>query len=140
MGAPQITLEQFWKGRDVQFARELTGAIRANAELTVSRVNLLLARYAAATGDERPRGVTSGWRPAAVNAGTPGSAKRSNHMLGLACDVADASGALDEWLMTAAGLSVLGECELWLEHPDSTVGWCHLQIVPPRSGRRVFRP
>jgi len=29
---------------------------------------------------------------------------------------------------------------LWLEHPESTPRWCHVQIVPPASGKRVFRP
>jgi hypothetical protein len=39
-----------------------------------------------------------------------------------------------------ANLAVLEELQLWLEHPDATPGWCHLQILPPRSGRRVFYP
>lgn len=140
MPAPQITLAKFWMGRDVAYAAELTDAIRRNAEETVRRVNKLLAIYAAATGDERPRGVTSGWRPAAVNSRTQGAAKRSNHMLGLAVDVADASGALDAWINTAAGLAALGECGLWAEAAHATPTWCHLQTVPPRSGRRIFNP
>ena len=144
MSAPQITIDQFWTGpegrRDVLYARELTAAIRHNAGITVERANKLLAMYSAATGDERPRGVTSGWRPAAVNSTTQGAAKRSNHMQGLAVDIADASGALDAWLGTAAGLAALGECELWAEAADATPTWCHVQIVPPRSGRRIFNP
>lgn len=136
---PKITLAQFWMGRDVKFATELTDEIRAFAADTVERANHLLALYAPATGDFRPRGVTSGWRPAAVNVNA-GGAKRSNHMLGRACDVADASGKLDEWLVTAAGLASLGECGLWLEDPSATPGWCHVQTVAPRSGRRVFMP
>lgn len=134
-----ITLAQFWMGRDKTHASELTPEIRANAAETVRRVNLLLAAAGLV------RGVNSGWRPAGINAGTPGAAKRSKHLLGLACDLADADGKLDAWCM--ANLPVLAKIGLWLEHPAATKnparfgeGWCHVQTVPPRSGNRVFMP
>lgn len=135
-----ITLEGFYMGRDAQFERDLTDEIRANAAIMVERANKLLGRYVAATGDARPRRVTSGWRPAAINANVPGAAPRSNHMLGRAIDIADASKSFKQWLMTPAGQAALVECELWMEHPDATPTWVHVQIVPPRSGNRVFRP
>jgi hypothetical protein len=37
-------------------------------------------------------------------------------------------------------LDVLAEIGLWLEHPISTPRWCHVQTVPPKSGKRVFTP
>lgn len=134
-----ITLEGFYMGRDATHAGELTDEVRSNAVVTVQRANELLARYIRATGDNRPRRVNSGWRPAAVNAAI-GGARRSNHTLGRAIDIADASKALKKWLMTEEGQAALVGTGLWMEHPDATPSWVHLQIVPPRSGRRVFQP
>lgn len=135
-----IELEQYWMGRDRSYANELTDEIRKNAVETVRRANLLIGCYQKATGDVRPRGVNSGWRPSAVNAATPKAAKKSKHMLGLALDIADASKTMKAWLMTPAGQQALVECELWMEHPDATPAWVHVQIVPPASNRRVFMP
>ena len=136
-----ITLTQYWMGRDRTYAAQLSAAIRAEAEETVHRANLLLARFAQAVpGNSAARGVSSGWRPPEVNAATPGAAKKSNHMLGRAVDLTDADGALDVWLMTPPGQTALADIGLWLEHPSSTPRWCHVQTVPPGSGRRVFYP
>lgn len=134
-----ITLEGFYMGRDVTHAGELTDEIRSNALVTVERANKLLALYVEATGDTRPRRVNSGWRPPAVNAAV-GGARRSNHTLGRAIDIADASKALKRWLMTKDGHAALEACGLWMEHPDCTPSWVHVQTVAPRSGRRVFWP
>lgn len=127
-----ITLEDYFMGRDVEYAEELTDELRDNARETVERANALLARAGL------DRSVNSGWRPAAVNATVPNAAKRSKHMQCLAIDLDDDDGALDAWCM--AHLDVLKEIGLWLEHPSATPRWCHLQIVPPRSGNRVFYP
>lgn len=134
-----ITLKEFYMGRDATHASELTDEIRSNALVTVERANKLLALYVEATGDARPRRVNSGWRPPAVNTAI-GGARRSNHTLGRAIDIADASRALKRWLVTPAGQVALIECGLWMEHPDATPTWVHVQIVPPRSGSRVFWP
>lgn len=135
-----IELTQYWMGRDRTHSKDLTDEIRANAAETVKRANRLIAIYQKATGDVRPRGVNSGWRPAAVNAAIPGAAKKSNHMLGRALDISDASKTMKAWLMTPTGQQTLVECELWMEHPDATPAWVHVQIVPPASNRRVFMP
>ena len=144
----QITLGDYFTGpgpvlRDVKYAAELTDGIRENAAETVRRVNLLLAAMAA---DGVPLAVDpqtgslshSGWRPRAVNAATPGAAKKSKHMQGRADDLFDPRGLLDAWCL--AHLDTLEEIGLWLEHPDATPLWCHVQTVPPGSGRRVFHP
>lgn len=136
-----ITAQQFWKGRDTQYAADLTPEIVANAEETLWRTNRLLAMFFAANAHTtRDRGCNSGWRPPIVNARTKDAAKLSNHMTGKAIDVGDDDEALDTWLMTIAGQQALIECELWMEHPKATPRWCHLQTVPPRSGRRVYYP
>lgn len=138
----QITLADYWMGRDRQYPAELTDDIKSNALDTVGRVNLLLFNAAkdglVLIASNKRNLVNSGWRPAAVNAATKGAAPRSRHMLGQAVDISDPTGTLDAWGME--NLNELAAIGLWMEHPDATPGWCHLQTVPPRSGNRVFHP
>lgn len=129
---PALKLADYYMGRDRQFRGELTRELRANARDTLRRVNRLLRRAGLM------RKVTSGWRPATVNATVPGAAHGSKHISCIAVDLEDRDGALDAWCM--ANLDVLEELGLWLEHPDATPDWCHLQTQPPRSGNRVFEP
>lgn len=133
-----ITLTDFWMGRDRQYPDELTDEIRSNAAETVARANLLLSSYRALTKDDEIRKVNSGWRPIGINAATPGAAPRSKHMLGQAIDISDPEGDLDEWAMDHP--DILQSIGLWQEHPSATKSWAHFQIVPPRSGKRVFYP
>jgi len=51
-------------------------------------------------------------------------------------DVYDPFGDLDFWLNDA----ILERFELYREAPEKTSGWCHLQSVPPGSGKRTFYP
>lgn len=127
-----ITPEDYYMGRDQLYPDELTDELEENAKVTVDRANDLLERAG------MQRGVNSGWRPAAVNAGIKNAAKKSKHMQCLAIDINDDDGTLDAWCMK--NLDVLEEIGLWLEHPSATPRWCHVQIVPPRSGNRVFYP
>lgn len=127
-----ITVEEYLKGRDKQYPTEFTVDLRINAQATIQKVNDLLDVF----GQERR--VTSGWRPAAVNAATPGAAKFSRHMTCEACDLEDPEGDLDEWCLEHP--KNLEEIGLWQEFPGSTKGWCHLQIIQPKSGKRVFYP
>ena len=69
---------------------------------------------------------------------TPAAVPDSPHIAGAACDLYDPHEALDAWCMAHG--EVLVALGLWLEHPDCTEGWCHVQIVPPPCGSRVFRP
>jgi hypothetical protein len=117
-------------GRDKKYP--LTDELRSNTDELVEKVRELLTRFGEA------RRVTSGWRPPQVNATTPGAAKRSLHMTCEAVDLEDADGQLDDWCLDHP--EVLQEIGLWQEHPAATKGWCHLQVVPPRSGKRVFYP
>ena len=66
---------------------------------------------------------------------TTGKAQ-SKHKTAHAVDVYDPENKLDESLDD----QILTEFGLYREHPDSTPGWCHLQDVPPGSGRRTFHP
>jgi hypothetical protein len=136
-----ITLESFWKGRDTEYANELTDEIRTNASLTVEKANEFLA--VAQRSDITT--VNSGWRPKSVNDATRNSAKASKHLLGLAVDLPDTDGTLAEWMMD--NVDVLKDLELWAEHPGWTHGkenWVHLQTVPagnpPKPQVRIFIP
>lgn len=135
-----ITLEQFFMGRDKQYAAQLTPEFRANAAETVLRANALLTLFFFLNPAAKARKVNSGWRPPAVNAATKGAAALSKHMTCQAVDLSDPDGELDAWLMTEAGQDALIDIGLWMEHPNATPRWAHVQTVPPRSGRRVFMP
>lgn len=127
-----MTLDDYYMGREKDHAAELTDEMRSNAASTVDRVNQLLEAF----GEDRR--VNSGWRPAAINAAVPNAKPKSKHLTCQACDLSDATGSLDAWCMN--NLEALERIGLWLEHPGSTPNWCHVQIVPPRSGLRVFIP
>lgn len=127
-----MRLVDYWMGRDIDYASDMTDTIRANAAITVNRANLLLHEFG------ESRNVNSGWRPPSINAATPGAAKKSLHMTGEAVDISDDDGTLDEWCMN--NQATLARIGLWLEHPSSTPRWCHLQTVAPKSGNRVFFP
>lgn len=125
-----ITVDQYlnqWRrhydGRVTVPEDELTDQMRADAEVVVDRAKTLLAEF----GDS-DRGITSGWRPTAVNKIVPGAAMRSKHTMCRAIDIADPEGDLDHWCME--NQEALERIGLWQEHPGSTKGWCHVQTVP----------
>jgi hypothetical protein len=132
-----ITLQQYFMGRDASHFRDLTQEVMDNAEITVTRVGTFLEIAANNGCDFGP--VASGWRPAGLNAGVPGAAAKSKHITAEACDIRDtparslARFALDR-------IDVLEALGLWIERPQWTPTWVHFQIVPPRSGKRVFIP
>ena len=66
------------------------------------------------------------------------SAMGSSHLYGAAIDIADPKGELAKWLETR--VATLMNCGLWLENPEKTKGWIHLQTYAPRSMNRVFNP
>lgn len=128
-----MLIEDYWMGRDKKYPNDLTREIELNAADLVGRCNML----AKVLPFPLPT-VSSGWRPPSVNAGVKGAAKRSNHMIGNAVDFADAKGVMARWCFE--NQPVLERVGLWLEHPESTPTWCHLQRVASASKRRVFRP
>jgi hypothetical protein len=145
MSNPQITVADYFMGRDITHGLMLSPDMRLEAARTVDLVNRFLARVppGAVTWHINPRTgniLSSGWRPPDINARTPGAAPRSKHIMCRAADLYDPEGDIDEWCMSAEGLRVLAEIGLWLEQPAATKGWCHVQSVPPGSGNRVFYP
>jgi hypothetical protein len=140
----RITIEDYMMGRDSMYPGELNDDIEANAEETVRKVNSLLAVMEAegVLLEANPKTqslVSSGWRPPQINGQVKNAAPKSKHMTAQAVDLYDPEGALDDFC-TGSAQAALASIGLWMEHPAFTKGWCHLQIVAPRSGQRVFYP
>lgn len=125
-----ITRAEVLMGRDTLYP--LTPELENNLAILLFALN----RFRKAYG--KPLIVSSGYRPPEINKGVAGAAKRSNHMLCLACDFKDADGSLAKFCLD--NLELLKELGLYLEHPSATKGWVHLQAVAPKSGNRVFYP
>lgn len=98
---------------------ELTPELLKNAENLLERVNLMLVEL----GIKNVK-VSSGFRPLAVNAGVPGSAKKSLHMSCNAIDIHDRDGSLDKLIESRDDLKK--KYGLWQESPAATINWCHL--------------
>lgn len=109
--------------------KELPDGIISNLMELRARLNRL--------GFKPPRVFTCTYRSPEHNARV-GGAKKSSHLTGCACDIADADCKLKDYLRTNPEL--LEECDLYAEDFDSTSTWVHLQSVPPKSGRRIFKP
>lgn len=142
-GRAVIATKDYFMGRDIEYPHAMTPEIESNAYRLVGLLNevLVLAELhdiavpvKAKTGSQ----LSDGWRPPALNAVTKGAAKNSRHMTAQAGDLYDPKGTLAGWLYE--NQSVLVKLGLWLEHPSATPTWCHLQMVPPKSGNRVFYP
>lgn len=125
-----ITIDDFLMNKTTldQLSPELVG----NANTTVPRANELLEAF----GEYRK--CNSGYRTPEDQARINPSAPKSKHLTCQAIDLSDPDGSLDVWCLK--NLSVLAKIGLWLEDPSHTVGWCHVQVVPPGSGNRVFIP
>lgn len=126
---------------------EVTLAMRARAEeVLLPRVNRILdAAYEAGAYDNAVDPDTgtqiSGARGGVGDGGfrlsnSHTGAVNSKHKQAQAVDIFDPANVLDDWLNDA----LLTEFGLYREHPDSTRGWCHLQSVAPKSGKRTFKP
>lgn len=152
MAVPQNMLELYdittssrrYPDRPVKWP--LTQSVANNAAMLVDRLNRL-AMYWASAGKlgkpTPPLSVSSGYRPADVNRKTNGAATNSLHLICAAADlVDDKSQALAKFCL--ADLPMLEHLGLWIENPEFTRGrwtnWVHLQIFPPKSGKRVFDP
>jgi hypothetical protein len=134
-----ITLEAYFndpqsgEDRRQKYREEYTTEIRDNATKLLEKVNALLLDLGIMSCL-----VSSGWRPSAVNKAA-GGAKRSLHMRGMAIDLRDGDGGLDRKIEEKPEL--LQKHGLWLESPDHTPGWCHLDMGT-RWERpvRIFKP
>lgn len=105
------------------------------ADLSSNLDQLLLALNQFRTIYDIPMFVTSGYRTLEHNAAIGGS-KNSAHLYCMAADFEDKSRLLRDFCL--ANIPLLESCGLWMESPDATPTWIHLQIRPAHS--RVFIP
>lgn len=66
---------------------------------------------------------------------------KSNHLFGLAADlvpIEDDVKHFQDWIL--ANVKLMEEIGIWFEDFDYTKTWVHVQIVPPKSGNRFFKP
>ena len=88
------------------------------------RLNLVRFHYG------KPLYVSSGYRPPSINADVGGS-KRSAHLLCMAVDFKDENGDFANWCL--ANMDIIEEAGLYMESPDYTNGWVHLQSRATRN-------
>lgn len=144
-----ITREQYLMGRDVTYPGCVTAEVEDNIAILLPAVNTFLE---VALHEEIPIGVdektgnlvASGLRPIQVNDRTQNAAGDSTHIHGLGVDLQDIL-ALGRplarfALRCARPGGLLDELELYMERPQWTPDWLHLQKKSPKSGRRVYIP
>lgn len=122
-----ITRDEVLMGRDKEFP--LSANLEKNLNKLLIAINKLREKYG------KPMAVSSGYRPGHYNVEAHG-AKNSTHLVCEACDFYDTGGLLDKFCTENQPL--LAELGLYLEHPESTPGWCHLDIRTREH--RIFRP
>jgi uncharacterized protein YcbK (DUF882 family) len=114
-------------GRDRDYP--LTPELLENLERLLLAVNIVRAEWG------KPLTVVSGYRPGHYNKQAKG-ARRSSHTICEACDFRDPDKSFAKWCLT--NLDVLTRAGLYMENPDFTPTWVHLQIRPTKN--RVFNP
>jgi uncharacterized protein YcbK (DUF882 family) len=130
--SPHFTLEELT--RTGQTALQATNRQEAGKYIaSLTQLAAMLEVIRAHFG--RPLKVNSAFRGQAVNAGTPGASKTSQHMLGEAADIEipgvdDAD--LHRWIVTQSGLKY-GQCIL--ERPPGR-SWVHVSICGTRDPKR----
>lgn len=124
-----ISREEVLMGRDREYP--------LSEELEVNLTSLLIALNKCRMLYGKPLTVSSGYRPGKYNVAAKGAAN-SAHLTCEACDFVDNDGQLKQYILN--NLSILDSCELYMESPDRTPTWCHLQIRRILSGNRVFKP
>lgn len=134
-----ITLDAYFTstktGADlrVKYGSDYTNEILQNATKLLEKVNALLSDLGIISCT-----INSGWRPAAYNASI-GGAPKSYHVRGMAIDLTDKTGQLDQVLSDRPEL--LKKYDLWREDSGSTPGWCHLDCgVRTDRPSRSFKP
>jgi zinc D-Ala-D-Ala carboxypeptidase len=130
MNYKYFTVQEYTKGREV--ANPLSKEQEENMHNLLAVLDQFREKYG------KPLKISSGYRPAAQNAAV-GGAKKSNHIQCLAVDfVDDEKQTLGKWCLV--NLNILEELGLYMEDLRHTKNWVHLQIVGPKSGKRIFIP
>lgn len=124
-----ILPSEYLMGRDKDYPLDMLQA-RNMADL-LARVNWLLAHL------NMDGKVSSGYRPTPLNK-TIGGQKMSTHTVCAGIDII----GQELGLLLLKSPDLLDRCDLYLEHPDytvgKTIGWTHLDIKKRKN--RIFQP
>lgn len=116
-------------GKYPERAKQATALVRSNARIVAAKANMALDEL----GYTGPRIISSGFRPAIVNAAV-GGAKKSLHMQGLAIDfVGQEIGLLVR--SHPNGPEILRKHKIFQESLEHTKNWSHWDL-----GERADRP
>lgn len=127
-----ISKDELLKGRDKLFPNDYNQEISDNLDKLLIPMNQIRQAWG------KPMNVNSGWRPAQINAATPGAALHSKHTIGLAVDISDLDGSLKDWVL--GNLQLMKDLNIFFEDFRWTPTWVHFQIGAPGSGKRIFVP
>jgi hypothetical protein len=140
MSKPFITVAEYF-GRYADH-KDVTEAVRAEAEALLDRVNRLIEFLATKkmvrfqinplTKSLISGAGAGGFRPQGSSVGAPSS----SHKEGRGVDIYDPDGDIDDAIDDA----ILEQFGLFREHPAATRSWCHITTRSPRSGKRSFYP
>ena len=134
-----ITLDQYFNDATQNFGYEPTEDEKASCVDLLERVNTAIEDYVSETGMPPPQ-LTSGYRCRAKSeqliAEGYKAAINGKHEHAEAVDVGDTGEHFENW-WTDEKLASYG---LYREAPAHTIGWVHLQNVPPGSQHRTFIP
>ena len=121
-------------GKYPERASESNSDIEASATVLLEKVNAVLEDCGL-----KDVKVSSGFRPESVNAKITNAAKKSAHMSGKAIDLVDVDGKIKALVQSKPEL--LRKLGLFMEHPDATPTWCHLDyVVRADRPNRIFKP
>lgn len=133
-----ITFNELIKGNSIA---DIPIEHQHNLEELLKKINMIRAKWG------KPMTVTSGYRSMQDHLriysqkGITDQKKipmQSNHLYGRAVDISDPKQELQKFLL--ANVSLLEEAGLWCEDFSATKTWVHLQINPPKSGKRFYMP
>jgi hypothetical protein len=130
-----LTRDKYLKGRDKTYAKEWTKELSDNTDKTIKIINAFLADL----GVDWDVQVSSGWRPQAINQATTGAALTSNHIKCLAVDIVDLA-PFPLMKLILDNLDIAEKHGVYFEDFRATSSWVHCQIIPPKSGKRIYIP
>lgn len=122
----KFSIDEYYAGYKPE---EIPADVKKNLMVMCDRSNIWGRQY--------PKSVLvkRGYRDPALNKKVGGSTT-SPHLLGLAADYVDSDGQLALWFMNH--IDLLKELDLYMENPQKTIGWVHLQTRP--CSQTVFNP
>lgn len=130
----RISREVYLKGLEVK--DPIGEDLEINVAKLLYRVDALLQAAEKDLGS-RTWVCNSGYRPPAYNAAIKG-APNSAHITCEAIDIGDRDRSLMKWIMS--NQTYLEIARLYMEDPQVTTSWIHLQTRPTKSGLRIFKP